>query len=545
MSSQGESGVLLSDVGPGGDDASALAHRLEEAAATGQVQVVSAAEGDLRFRDAECVSDFLTGQRRFSRQARGSDIALVGSEVSLGGGRRGAGQTRFALNRIIGAHVGVTSSGTLFLSFAVHQSQAATHHACVSVHVVFRDSSESGSKSGGASKDDADVDALPALQSSRKVWETWVANLQEKFLGEVYDKDFDSRPSLVLLNPAAAAKDAVPRFEKVGQPYLSRLGVSMKIVVTERPNHASEIVENEDILSLYRSIVVGSGDGMLYEVVQGIMRRPDAAEVIQRVRLAILPLGSGNGLANSLLRDPANGLTVSKKHEHALIDALFLVARNKSARLDLAAVQTHDNAVHWSFLSLEWALFADIDIESEKCRCCGDARFFWWGLVRILCGLRRYHGTFSYLPHHPSAEDPGIVDAPVSGPLELDLLPQHDDDVPGNWETIDDTITQFWACNTTMQAVDCVMAPQAALSDGLWHVTINRNPSCCKMAELTGAFETGSHLDDPETEIFSTRAFRLTPRDPAPPGILAVDGERVVYGAIQVQVFKGLMRVVA
>ena len=178
MSSQGESGVLLSDVGPGGDDASALAHRLEEAAATGQVQVVSAAEGDLRFRDAECVSDFLTGQRRFSRQARGSDIALVGSEVSLGGGRRGAGQTRFALNRIIGAHVGVTSSGTLFLSFAVHQSQAATHHACVSVHVVFRDSSESGSKSGGASKDDADVDALPALQSSRKVWETWVANLQ-------------------------------------------------------------------------------------------------------------------------------------------------------------------------------------------------------------------------------------------------------------------------------------------------------------------------------------------------------------------------------
>jgi len=60
-------------------------------------------------------------------------------------------------------------------------------------------------------------------------------------------------------------------------------------------------------------------------------------------------------------------------------------------------------------------------------------------------------------------------------------------------------MTQFWACNTTKQAVDMTMAPQAGLADGLWHITLNQSPSCCTMADLAlGKFETGDHLDDPE-----------------------------------------------
>jgi len=98
-----------------------------------------------------------------------------------------------------------------------------------------------------------------------------------------------------------------------------------------------------------------------YDVVQGIMARPDALEVIGKVHLAILPLGSGNGLANSILSDPANGacrtkalnsllrngvttcttcmthtffdiptgFSIESKHERSLKDACFLVARNK------------------------------------------------------------------------------------------------------------------------------------------------------------------------------------------------------------------------
>ena len=48
-------------------------------------------------------------------------------------------------------------------------------------------------------------------------------------------------------------------------------------------------------------------------------------------------------------------------------------------------------------LQFSWAIIADIDIESEKWRCCGGARFTWAGVVRALC-LRKYTGRLWFLP---------------------------------------------------------------------------------------------------------------------------------------------------
>ena len=50
-----------------------------------------------------------------------------------------------------------------------------------------------------------------------------------------------------------------------------------------------------------------------------------------------------------------------------------------------------------SFLSLSWSIVADLDIESEKWRCCGSFRFTWGAIVRT-CGLRKYRGRLWYLP---------------------------------------------------------------------------------------------------------------------------------------------------
>lgn len=148
----------------------------------------------------------------------------------------------------------------------------------------------------------------------------------------------------------------------------------------------------------YRGIVTASGDGLLYEVLQGILTRKDALETIRNVRLGVLPLGSGNGLAASILRD-ANVSDISD-----LMASAFLIARGASRDIDIAAIETSTSSVLYSFLCLEWALFADIDIESEWLRCCGAARFTFWGVWRIMCCLRRYHGTFSYLPEGRDGE---------------------------------------------------------------------------------------------------------------------------------------------
>lgn len=49
-----------------------------------------------------------------------------------------------------------------------------------------------------------------------------------------------------------------------------------------------------------RGIVVAGGDGILFEVVNGLMERPDWSAICSQIKLGIIPCGSGNGLAKSI-----------------------------------------------------------------------------------------------------------------------------------------------------------------------------------------------------------------------------------------------------
>ncbi|GFS28880.1 sphingosine kinase 2 [Trichonephila inaurata madagascariensis] len=62
--------------------------------------------------------------------------------------------------------------------------------------------------------------------------------------------------------------------------------------------------------------------------------------------------------------------------------------------MDLVRVETPKECFY-SFLSIGWGLMADIDIESERLRALGEARFAVWAVVRAI-GLRKYKGKLSY-----------------------------------------------------------------------------------------------------------------------------------------------------
>lgn len=49
----------------------------------------------------------------------------------------------------------------------------------------------------------------------------------------------------------------------------------------------------------YDAIACCSGDGILYEIINGLMKRQDHSTAI-KIPLAIIPAGSGNGLAASI-----------------------------------------------------------------------------------------------------------------------------------------------------------------------------------------------------------------------------------------------------
>lgn len=57
--------------------------------------------------------------------------------------------------------------------------------------------------------------------------------------------------------------------------------------------------------------------------------------------------------------------------------------------MDLVKVQT-EKECFFSFLSVGWGLMADIDIESERLRAIGEARFAVWGVIRALGKLQLF-----------------------------------------------------------------------------------------------------------------------------------------------------------
>ena len=250
--------------------------------------------------------------------------------------------------------------------------------------------------SGSSPRSQVKIKSFPLIDKNNVEVTSFINAIFQEIRGE----DADSRPLLILVNPNSGSGAAKRRYEAEVAPYFKKMNLATEVLVTTRAGHAKEIGSKIDA-SKYRGIVTASGDGLLYEVLQGILsRKDDAIATIRKLKLGVLPLGSGNGLAASILKD-ANESDITD-----LLSSAFLIARGASRDIDIAAIETSSKSseVLYSFLCLEWALFADIDIESEWLRCCGSARFTFWGVWRIMCCLRRYRGTFSWLPSNTTKD---------------------------------------------------------------------------------------------------------------------------------------------
>ncbi|GCC44985.1 hypothetical protein chiPu_0028999, partial [Chiloscyllium punctatum] len=80
--------------------------------------------------------------------------------------------------------------------------------------------------------------------------------------------------------------------------------------------------------------------------------------------------------------------------------------------MDLVSVTTASGLRHFSFLSVAWGFVADVDIESERFRAAGSARFT-VGTLLCLASLRRYRGRLSYLPAPPSPSSSSVRAKPA------------------------------------------------------------------------------------------------------------------------------------
>lgn len=109
---------------------------------------------------------------------------------------------------------------------------------------------------------------------------------------------------------------------------------------TQKQGHATTIV-NQLPLEKYRGVVCVSGDGLLTEVINGILTRSDFVSACSQLSVGVIPGGSGNGLASTI--DCSDPVTATLK-----------ILRGKSQPMDVFSV-LQSNKRTYGFMSVSWA----------------------------------------------------------------------------------------------------------------------------------------------------------------------------------------------
>ena len=90
----------------------------------------------------------------------------------------------------------------------------------------------------------------------------------------VDDIDPEKRKVLVLLKPFGGAGAAFRNWA-VAEPMFRLAHIEYQLIQTQHAGHAYEIVNGEIVASQFDALITVSGDGLLHEVINGLMNRKD------------------------------------------------------------------------------------------------------------------------------------------------------------------------------------------------------------------------------------------------------------------------------
>ncbi|KIH46005.1 diacylglycerol kinase catalytic domain protein [Ancylostoma duodenale] len=103
---------------------------------------------------------------------------------------------------------------------------------------------------------------------------------------------------LVLINPFSGQKRAEKLWAVHGAHVLQAAGIHADVIHTEYPKHATKIIQDLDI-DRYDAVLVNSGDGLVTEVICGLLLRKDRERAL-KFPICHIPGGTSNALAAAI-----------------------------------------------------------------------------------------------------------------------------------------------------------------------------------------------------------------------------------------------------
>ena len=297
-----------------------------------------------------------------------------------------------------------------------------------------------------------------------------------------------SEPAIcVIVNPGS--RDG----EEAGRELHDALGGRGDVVIRQslHEGHARELAA-EAAREGFATVVAAGGDGTVNEVVNGL------EPFLDRVRLGILPRGTGNDFARTL------GLP------EGLAEGLAILTRGEVRRCDLVEVTAGD----WRrvFINVSAGGFsADMN-------------------ENLTADVKQAWGPLAYF--RAAAES-----LPERTVYRASLL--FDD----HWREVE-AVLNVVVANGRFVAGGIPVAPYAEIDDGLFDVVVVKECSLAALATLAPKVLVGGHLEDTEDLVAFRQARRLVVAS-EPPMRFNVDGEMLGEETITFRILPGALEVVA
>ncbi|KAG2547859.1 hypothetical protein PVAP13_9KG129300 [Panicum virgatum] len=191
---------------------------------------------------------------------------------------------------------------------------------------------------------------------------------------------------LVILNPRSGHGRSSKVFHGKVEPIFKLAGFKMEVVKTTHAGHAKSLVSTVDFSTCPDGIVCVGGDGIVNEVLNGLLCRDDQ-NVAASVPIGIIPAGSDNSLVWTVLgvRDP--------------ISAALSIVRGGLTPIDVFSVEwIQSGTMHYGTTVSYFGFISDVLELSEKYqKRFGPLRYFVAGFLKFLC-LPKYSFELEYLP---------------------------------------------------------------------------------------------------------------------------------------------------
>ena len=236
----------------------------------------------------------------------------------------------------------------------------------------------------------------------------------------------------VILNPVAGKGNGA-RVQAHLEDNLKSLGLEYEIILTERPEHATELAKNASLKG-FDVIVAACGDGTVNEVINGIFSVPTSQKA--RPVLAVLPVGRGNDFAfsmgiptdldascNLLAHDPQKKIDVGRVVSERFPDGLYFgngVGMGFDAVVGFVAAKMKISGMLSYLVAAVKTMFIYFKAPQVELTLDGQSSTFSALMISIMNG-RRMGGSFMMAPNSKSND--GLFDLCIVNEVPRKALP--------------------------------------------------------------------------------------------------------------------------